>query len=61
MKLITVILVLIFAVVIPFAWCVNVYKLVNCDFEESYKGEVIHIVGVFLPPASLITAWNNDK
>ena len=55
------ILVLIITLAIPFAWCVNVYKLVKCDFEESYKGEILHIVGVFLPPVSLLTAWNDDK
>jgi hypothetical protein len=50
-----------FFVSLPLAWCVNIYKLVQCDFEESYRGEIVHTIGVCIPPASLITVWNNDK
>ena len=35
----------------------NIVKFVQCDFETDYKCEVIHAVGVFVPPASLITVW----
>jgi hypothetical protein len=42
------------------AWCVNLYKLTQCDFEPSYKGEIIHAVGL-IPPAALVTVWFNDK
>jgi len=39
---------------------VNLYKFAQCDFEASWKGEIIHGIGI-LPPASLVTVWFNDK
>jgi prepilin-type N-terminal cleavage/methylation domain-containing protein len=42
------------------AWCVNLYKLTQCDFASPYKGEAIHAVGIF-PPAALVTVWFSDK
>ena len=35
----------------------NIVKLVQCDFKTDYECEVVHAVGVFVPPASLITVW----
>ena len=54
MKLILVILL----AITPYA--VNGYKLSNCNFEAPYKCEVIHGIGVVLPPTSLITMWFGD-
>ncbi len=42
------------------AWFVNLYKFTQCDFAPSWKGEIIHGVGIF-PPASIVTVWFNDK
>ncbi len=40
-------------------WLVNAYKLLGCDFdfESSLRCEVIHVVGVVVPPASIMTVW----
>ena len=35
----------------------NIVKLCNQDFEAAYKNEVVHAIGVGLPPASVITVW----
>ena len=44
------------------AWITNAYKLTDCDFEAPYKCEVVHAVGVFVPPASIATVWvDSDK
>lgn len=42
------------------AWPLNVYRLAKCDFsnEGSWKGEVIHGIGV-VTPTYLVTAWSN--
>lgn len=48
-------------VIMVATYCTNLVKLIQCDFEPSYKGEVIHLVGVVLPPASLLTVWNTAK
>ena len=40
------------------AWGLNVYRFVQCDFEESYKGEIIHGIGI-VTPTCLITAWHD--
>lgn len=39
------------------AWIVNLVMLFRCDFASPYKDEVIHIIGVLLPPASMVTVW----
>lgn len=44
---------------IPYVW--NAHDLVSCDFEADYKCEVIHSIGVIIPPASYVTVWfEND-
>lgn len=45
-----------FIVYVPVSWGVNVYRLIQCDWEESYKGEVIYGLGLFTP-TFLFTAW----
>ena len=39
------------------SWIVNVFKLANCDFAEPYKEEFVHIIGAFIPGASMLTCW----
>lgn len=43
-------------------WCYvgNIAKLVACDFQAPYKGEIIHVIGL-IPEVSIVTYWNNDK
>ena len=48
-------------VVFGTAWLANLYRFVKCDFEAPWKGEVIHAVGLVVPPAALVTMWFNDK
>lgn len=42
------------------SWIGNAYKLFHCDFEPSYKGEIIHGIGL-VPVLSVFTVWNDDK
>ena len=51
---------LLLLVLLAMPWVYNGYKLTNCDFEADYKCEVIHGVGVVLPPTSWITVWFGD-
>lgn len=51
---------LIIVIVIPFLlvpWLWNIVKFASCDFEPSYRCEIIHGVGVVVPPAAIITVW----
>ena len=43
-----------------FSYVGNVIKVINCDFASDFRCEVIHGVGVIVPPASLITVWFED-
>ena len=43
-------------IVVGVGWVKNIVKLVECDFEPSYKAEVIHIIGI-IPPVGMITGW----
>jgi hypothetical protein len=62
MKSLTTIFLFFFVLGLPtITWGVNLYKLTQCDFQESWKGEIIHAAGVIIPPASLITVWLNYK
>lgn len=38
-------------------WGYNAVKFFRCDFDTPLKCEVVHGIGVFVPPASLITVW----
>jgi uncharacterized BrkB/YihY/UPF0761 family membrane protein len=40
-----------------FTYINNIIDLFGCDFETPFKEEIIHLIGVFIPPASLITCW----
>ena len=51
-----VILVLLLYAFILGSWGTNLYRFVKCDFEPSYKAEIIHGIGLFTP-TFLVTAW----
>ena len=53
------ILVVILAIVAT-AWIWNAVKLFSCDFESPYRCEVIHGIGVAVPPLSIVAAWFDD-
>ncbi len=41
---------------IGFTWVKNLIRFTECDFEPSYKAEVIHGIGLFTP-VFVVTAW----
>ena len=43
------IFVILFYLVIGFGWVMNVVKFTQCDFEPSYKAEVIRAIGLVTP------------
>lgn len=40
-------------------WCLNIYKFVKCDFEPSYKAEIIRGVGIATGPVGGVIGWLN--
>jgi hypothetical protein len=38
------------------SWVVNLVMLLNCDFNEPWKQEIIHGIGL-IGPAAGITVW----
>ena len=42
---------------IPYA--ANLYKFSQCDFESNYRCEILHGIGVVVPPLSFIMVWFN--
>lgn len=38
-------------------WVINLIKFINCDFAAPWKDEIIHLLGVLIPPASIVTMW----
>lgn len=50
-------------VILVGAWTWNAVKLSKCDFEPStsYKCEVIHGAGLFVPPLALATVWFDSE
>jgi len=38
-------------------WIWNATKLASCDFDAPYRCELIHGVGLVLPPLAIVTAW----
>ena len=41
-------------------WIWSTVKLASCDFEPNYRCEVIHGIGVAVPPLSIVTVWFGD-
>lgn len=39
------------------AWIVNLGMFFRCDFTSPYKEEVIHLIGILIPFASMVTIW----
>lgn len=50
-----VIVMVLLVAIVPFGW--NAVKFASCDFRSDYKCEVIHGIGVIMPPASIVTVW----
>lgn len=42
---------------VPIGYILNIYKLVKCDFEPSYKAEIIRGVGAIAPPVGVIVGY----
>ena len=42
------------------AWVWNAVKLASCDFESNYRCEALHVIGLVVPPLSIITVWFDD-
>lgn len=53
----------VFFVLLVGAWTWNAVKLAECDFEPStsYKCELIHGAGLFVPPLALATVWFDSE
>jgi len=49
------ILVIAFMIFSVCAFLVNAYKLFQCDFNTPLKCEIVHTIGVVVPPLSMIT------
>ena len=47
---------LLFTMAVFGAWGVNAYKFSKCDFEPSYKAEILHGLGLFIP-TFIVTAF----
>lgn len=53
---------MLFVIIVVFilaVWPTNFYRLTQCDFsmQKDWKCEIIHGIGVLIPPASFITVW----
>lgn len=39
------------------SWVINLVQLLRCDFAAPWRDEIIHGIGVLIPPAALFTVW----
>jgi hypothetical protein len=45
-------------------WVKNIIKLSNCDFEPSYRSEVLRIIGIPVAPMGIVIGYmdlNDEK
>lgn len=47
--------------ILVFGWIMNIVKLIDCDFEPSYKSEIIRGVGIFVAPIGVVTGFMELK
>ena len=48
------------AILYIIVYILNISKLADCDFSsegKDFKCEVVHGIGVVVPPTSIITVW----
>jgi len=38
-------------------WIKNISKLIDCDFEPSYKSEVLRIIGIPMAPMGAVIGY----
>jgi len=55
-----IILIIALALFPVWAFVLNAYKLFQCDFNTPLKCEIVHTIGVVVPPLSMITVWGDD-
>ena len=53
-------LILLLAVIFTIPWAWNAVKFINCDFELSWECEIVHGVGILVPPSAYVTVWFDD-
>ncbi len=41
----------------PIGYILNIIALTECDFQPSYKAEVLHFVGIVVAPVGMIVGW----
>jgi len=41
----------------PAGYILNIVKLCDCDFDASYKAEIIRGIGIVLPPVGCIVGY----
>lgn len=52
-------LVLILFLICTYGWILNIYKLVQLDFEKPYQAEVIRIIGVPVGMVGAVVGYVN--
>ena len=40
-----------------FGYVANIVQLCHCDFESSYKPEVIRVIGIFVLPVGVVAGY----
>jgi hypothetical protein len=48
---------LIICIVLLTGWIKNIVKLTKCDFEPSYKSEVLRIIGIPVAPMGVVIGY----
>ena len=56
MKDMGIVVIVIYLVIIT-GWVKSIIKLTECDFEPSYKAEVVYMVGSIVPPVGAVVGW----
>lgn len=54
---ITFVIYLAICIVLLTGWIKNIVKLTKCDFEPSYKSEVLRIIGIPVAPMGIVIGY----
>jgi len=52
---------LIIFMTLTLGYIINIFKFANSNFEKPYKREIIHGLGIFIPPIGSIIGWTKIK
>jgi hypothetical protein len=48
---------MVFVIIGAYGWVMNILYLIQCDFEPSWKAEILRAIGIFIVPMGSVLGY----